>query len=160
VLVANAGLPASGKLDSFTAEQVGRALRVNLEVPIQMTRQLIPAFAARGSGHFVYLSSIYGRMASARSGTPARVGSLTIDVQMLCATNQLALIRRYRCVLMSGLTAALTWAPAELMWMLGAARVAHESGGHDRFSGVVHTTNNTEVSGIRCVPLGLRGPGP
>ncbi|MGV7343259.1 SDR family NAD(P)-dependent oxidoreductase, partial [Mycobacterium kansasii] len=35
VLVANAALPASGKLDSFTAEQVDRALRVNLEVPVQ-----------------------------------------------------------------------------------------------------------------------------
>ena len=67
VLVANAGLPASGKLDGFTSEQVDRALRVNLEAPIQMTRQLIPAFTARGSGHFVYLSSIYGKMASARA---------------------------------------------------------------------------------------------
>jgi short-subunit dehydrogenase len=67
VLVANAALPASGKLDSFTAEQVHRALRVNLEVPVQMTRELIPAFTARGSGHFVYISSISGKAATARA---------------------------------------------------------------------------------------------
>ena len=67
VLVANAALPASGKLDSFTAEQVDRALRVNLEVPVQMTRELIPAFTTRGSGHFVYISSISGKTATARA---------------------------------------------------------------------------------------------
>ncbi|WP_264078579.1 SDR family NAD(P)-dependent oxidoreductase, partial [Mycobacterium szulgai] len=67
ILVSNAALPASGKLDSFTAEQVDRALRVNLEVPVQMTRELIPAFTKRGSGHFVYISSISGKTATARA---------------------------------------------------------------------------------------------
>lgn len=67
VLVANAALPASGKLDSFTGEQADRTLRVNLEVPVQMTRELIPAFTARGSGHFVYISSISGQTATARA---------------------------------------------------------------------------------------------
>lgn len=67
VLVANAALPASGRLDSFTAEQVDRALRVNLEVPVQMTRELIPVFTKRGSGHFVYISSISGQTATARA---------------------------------------------------------------------------------------------
>ncbi|GAB3010271.1 SDR family NAD(P)-dependent oxidoreductase [Mycobacterium bourgelatii] len=67
VLVANAALPASGRLDSFTPEQVDRALRVNLEVPVQMTRELIPVFTKRGSGHFVYISSISGQTATARA---------------------------------------------------------------------------------------------
>ncbi len=61
VLVANAALPASGKLDSFTPNQIDRALRVNLESPIQMTRELIPAFTTRRSGHFVYISSCQER---------------------------------------------------------------------------------------------------
>jgi short-subunit dehydrogenase len=65
VLVANAALPASGKLDSFTPQQIERALRVNLEAPIQMTRELIPAFTTRRSGHFVYVSSLSGKTASA-----------------------------------------------------------------------------------------------
>ncbi|OBA82509.1 oxidoreductase [Mycobacterium sp. 1164966.3] len=67
VMVANAALPASGKLDSFTPEQIDRALRVNLEAPVQMTRGLIPSFTARGSGHLVYISSISGRAATARA---------------------------------------------------------------------------------------------
>ena len=66
-LVANAALPASGKLDGFTADQIDRALRVNLEAPIQMTRELVPAFSARGSGHFVYISSISGIAPTARA---------------------------------------------------------------------------------------------
>ena len=65
VLVANAALPASGKLDSFTPNQIDRALRVNLESPIQMTRELIPAFTTRRSGHFVYISSMSGKTATA-----------------------------------------------------------------------------------------------
>ncbi|MCV7298317.1 SDR family NAD(P)-dependent oxidoreductase [Mycobacterium barrassiae] len=64
VLVANAALPASGTLDSFTPDQVNRALRVNLESPIQMTRTLIPTFTMRRSGHFVYVSSLAGKAAS------------------------------------------------------------------------------------------------
>lgn len=67
VLVANAALPASGKLGSFTAEQIDRALRVNLEAPIQITRELIPAFIQRGAGHFVFISSISGKIATARA---------------------------------------------------------------------------------------------
>lgn len=67
VLVANAGLPASGRLDGFTQEQIGRALRVNLESPVRMTRELLPRFLERDSGHFVYVSSISGKAATARA---------------------------------------------------------------------------------------------
>jgi short-subunit dehydrogenase len=67
VLVANAGLPASGKLDDFSQDEIGRALRVNLEAPVRMTRELLPAFHSRGSGHFVYVSSLSGIAASPRS---------------------------------------------------------------------------------------------
>jgi short-subunit dehydrogenase len=60
VLVANAGLPASGRLDSFSQDEIGRALRVNLEAPVRMTRELLPGWRQRGSGHFVFISSISG----------------------------------------------------------------------------------------------------
>jgi short-subunit dehydrogenase len=60
VLVANAGLPASGRLDSFSQDEIGRALRVNLEAPVRMTRELLPGWQQRGSGHFVFISSISG----------------------------------------------------------------------------------------------------
>jgi short-subunit dehydrogenase len=67
VLVANAGLPASGRLDGFSQQEIGRALRVNLEAPIRMTRELLPAARERGTGHFVYLSSLSGKAATPRS---------------------------------------------------------------------------------------------
>jgi short-subunit dehydrogenase len=67
VLVANAGLPASGRLESFSADEVERALRVNLEAPIRITRELLPALRERGAGHLVYVSSLAGKAANPRS---------------------------------------------------------------------------------------------
>jgi short-subunit dehydrogenase len=66
-LVANAGLPASGHLDSFSQEEIGRALRVNLESPVRMARELAPAMVERGSGHLVFVSSISGRASTPRA---------------------------------------------------------------------------------------------
>lgn len=67
VLVANAGLPASGKLDGFTQEQIGRALRVNLESPVRMARELLPQMVERDSGHLVFISSISGKISTPRA---------------------------------------------------------------------------------------------
>jgi short-subunit dehydrogenase len=66
-LVANAGLPASGRLDGFSQEQIGRALRVNLESPVRMARELLPGWQERGSGHFVFISSISGFVSTPRA---------------------------------------------------------------------------------------------
>lgn len=67
VLVANAALPASGRLDSFSSEEIDRALDVNLRAPVQMARALVPGMIERGSGHLVFISSLSGKFASARS---------------------------------------------------------------------------------------------
>jgi len=67
VLVANAGLPASGRLDGFSQYDISRALRVNLETPVRMTRELLPRWQERGSGHFVFVSSISGFAAMPRA---------------------------------------------------------------------------------------------
>jgi short-subunit dehydrogenase len=67
MLVANAGLPASGRLEGFTQEEIGRALRVNLEAPVRMARELIPAMQERGGGHLVFVSSISGKVSTARA---------------------------------------------------------------------------------------------
>jgi short-subunit dehydrogenase len=67
VLVANAGLPASGRLDGFTQEEIGRALRVNLESPVRMARELVPRMVERGAGHLVFLSSISGKISTPRA---------------------------------------------------------------------------------------------
>jgi short-subunit dehydrogenase len=67
ILVANAGLPGTGWLDEFSAEDVKRALRVNLEAPILLARALFPAMLQQGSGHLVFVSSLSGKSASPRS---------------------------------------------------------------------------------------------
>jgi len=65
VLVANAALPASGLLEDFTAEQIDRALDVNLRAPIQMARVAAPEMVARGAGALVFVSSMSGKVSSA-----------------------------------------------------------------------------------------------
>jgi len=67
VLVANAGLPASGLLDDFSPTEIDRALDVNLRAPMQLTRALLPGMQERGHGHLVYVSSLSGKIASAGS---------------------------------------------------------------------------------------------
>lgn len=67
VLVANAGLPGAGWLTDFSADEVSRALRVNLEAPMLLARALFPAMAERGEGQLVFVASLAGKSASPRS---------------------------------------------------------------------------------------------
>lgn len=64
VFVAAAGVPASGWLDEYQAEQVARAVRINLEAPMQVARLLVPELVGRGRGHLVFLSSLAGKVPS------------------------------------------------------------------------------------------------
>jgi short-subunit dehydrogenase len=66
-LVANAALPATGKLDAFSSDEVRRALRVNFEAPILMARALGPKLAEMGEGHLVFIASLSGKVGSPRS---------------------------------------------------------------------------------------------
>jgi short-subunit dehydrogenase len=66
-LVANASLPASGRLDAFSHDELARAIRVNLEAPIHMSAELAPALEEKGEGHIVFISSLAGHAASPRS---------------------------------------------------------------------------------------------
>lgn len=61
ILVANAALPASGRLDDYTVEQVDRALDVNLRAPIVLAQLLSEPMARRGRGHLVFISSLSGK---------------------------------------------------------------------------------------------------
>jgi short-subunit dehydrogenase len=67
VLVANAGLPASGTLLDFSPEEIDTALDVNLRAPMQLVRALMPGMVERGRGHVVLLSSLHGKAASSQS---------------------------------------------------------------------------------------------
>lgn len=67
VLVANAGLPGTGRLEEYSPDQIDRVLDVNLRAPIHMTNALLPGMLERGRGHLVYISSMSGKVATARS---------------------------------------------------------------------------------------------
>lgn len=67
VLVSNAGLSASGLIDTWTEEQIDRALDVNLRAAIILTRTLVPHMVARGEGHVVFMSSLAGKAPTAGS---------------------------------------------------------------------------------------------
>jgi len=67
VLVHNAGLPGSGRLESFTPEQIDRVLDVNLRAGIMLTLALLPAMTERRHGHLVYVSSMSGKVPTVRA---------------------------------------------------------------------------------------------
>jgi short-subunit dehydrogenase len=64
VLVANAGLPGTGRLPDFSPLELTGALRVNLEAPMLLARALEPGMLERGSGHMVFISSLSGKSAT------------------------------------------------------------------------------------------------
>jgi short-subunit dehydrogenase len=66
-LIANAALPATGRLEHFSSDEVQRALRVNFESPILMARALGPKLAEKGEGHLVFIASLAGKVGSPRS---------------------------------------------------------------------------------------------
>ena len=68
VLVANAGVPGSGRIETFSIEEIDRAIDVNLRAPVVLARRLAEGMAARGGGHIVFISSLNGK--TAPPGTP------------------------------------------------------------------------------------------
>ena len=64
ILVANAGLPASGDLLSFDVTALDHALDVNLRAPIVLARGLLPGMVERGRGHIVLMASLAGKVAA------------------------------------------------------------------------------------------------
>jgi short-subunit dehydrogenase len=66
-LVANAALPATGRLSELSGEQVARMLRINLESPILLARALLPGMIDRDRGKVVLIGSLAGKAGSPRS---------------------------------------------------------------------------------------------
>jgi short-subunit dehydrogenase len=64
ILIANAALPASGRLLALQAQDVDRAIEVNLRAPVALAHRLAPAMVARGSGHLVFIGSLSAKAAS------------------------------------------------------------------------------------------------
>jgi short-subunit dehydrogenase len=64
VLVANAGLPATGHITELSQAQIDTMLEVNLRAPIALARALLPGMIERDRGHLVFVSSLSGKVAS------------------------------------------------------------------------------------------------
>lgn len=67
ILVANAALPATGRLTDLSGDEVSRMLRINLEAPIHLTQALLPGMVERGEGKAVLVGSLSGKAGSPRS---------------------------------------------------------------------------------------------
>jgi short-subunit dehydrogenase len=64
ILVANAGLSVPDRLNAYDLDETERAIDVNLGAPIMLTHELLPPMVERGRGHFVYISSVSGKVAT------------------------------------------------------------------------------------------------
>ena len=60
VLVNNAGIGFSGRLDHVPREQWETLMQLNMMAPIRLTNQFLPGMIERGSGHIVNISSLAG----------------------------------------------------------------------------------------------------
>ncbi len=61
VLIANAAIPAAGRLEDFTLAEVDRTLDVNLRAPVALARMLLAGMLERRRGHLLFVSSIAGK---------------------------------------------------------------------------------------------------
>jgi short-subunit dehydrogenase len=61
IVVANAGIPAAGRLESFSVGETDRTLDVNLRAPIVLAQAALPGMLERRRGHLVFISSIAGK---------------------------------------------------------------------------------------------------
>jgi 3-hydroxybutyrate dehydrogenase len=65
ILVNNAGLQHVAPVEEFPPEVFGRILRIMVEAPFRLVRQVLPGMYERGWGRIVSISSVHGMRASA-----------------------------------------------------------------------------------------------
>jgi short-subunit dehydrogenase len=63
IFVANAGRPGGWALHETGVDDISSAIRINFEVPIQMTKAVLPQMRERKSGQIVLVSSLAGKFA-------------------------------------------------------------------------------------------------
>ena len=64
LVVASAGIGQGGPIDLFTGAEMQRMMSVNFMGIYHSVRAALPAMRQQGSGHFVFLSSVAGKMGS------------------------------------------------------------------------------------------------
>jgi NAD(P)-dependent dehydrogenase (short-subunit alcohol dehydrogenase family) len=65
-LIHNAGIASRTSVEDTTLASWNEQLHVNLSAPFVLTRALLPAMRARGSGHIVFVGSISSTLGSAK----------------------------------------------------------------------------------------------
>lgn len=65
LVVTSAGVGQGGPIDLFTAEQMQRMLNINFMGTYNCVRAALPTMRQQQSGHFVFLSSIAGKLGAA-----------------------------------------------------------------------------------------------
>ncbi|MEQ8833988.1 MAG: SDR family NAD(P)-dependent oxidoreductase [Miltoncostaeaceae bacterium] len=63
LLVNNAGIDATGGLADADPEELARMVHLNLLVPVELSRQVLPGMRRRGRGHILNMSSLAGTAA-------------------------------------------------------------------------------------------------
>jgi short-subunit dehydrogenase len=64
ILVANAALPASGRLATLELDHIDRAIAVNLRAPIALARGVLAQMTERDSGQMVFIGSLQSKAAT------------------------------------------------------------------------------------------------
>jgi short-subunit dehydrogenase len=67
VLIANAGVSVTGRVESASVEEIDRVLDVNLRAPMVLARLMCEGMAERGGGHIVFISSLNGKVGTVRT---------------------------------------------------------------------------------------------
>lgn len=62
LLINNAGILHAGRFQTHDAEQIEQVIDLNVRVPLQLTRMVLPGMLARGRGHVVQLASLAGKV--------------------------------------------------------------------------------------------------
>ena len=89
ILVCNAGVGWAGPFVGMSAAAVDELVTVNLRVPVELTRMVLPGMCRRGGGHLVYVTSIAGRVgvageavyAASKAGLDVFAESLRLELR-------------------------------------------------------------------------------
>ncbi len=60
VLVNNAGIDATGSFAELSSDELSRLITLNMLVPMELSRQVLPGMIERGRGHVLMISSLAG----------------------------------------------------------------------------------------------------
>lgn len=71
VAILNAGLGIFGNAYELTDEQIDTMFETNVRAPIYLTKRLAPKMIERGQGHFIYVSSQAGKVATRKASVYA-----------------------------------------------------------------------------------------